>query len=129
MREVVLVLLGVGVGGEGGLAVVDEDLRGAAVDEDAELLQLVLQGHVQDLEDVLVEALVQAPAVQGADLRGGVIVQGQAAGAVGLGEEGQVEVALRDLDLQLAGVGQDPVVGLLRPAEGLDAGDGGSRCR
>ena len=61
--EEVLVLLRVGVGREGGLAIVDEDLGGAAVDEDAELPQVLLQGHVQDLEDVLVEALVQAPAV------------------------------------------------------------------
>ena len=90
----VLVGSGIGVGGEGGLAVVQEQLGGAAVDEGAQRAKGRVQRDLQHLAHLLVEAVGHAPAVHGADPAGRVIAQLHAAGAVLTGEQGDFKIAV-----------------------------------
>ena len=113
------------MGGEGCLAVVDEILGGAVVDEDAEALKGILKGHIKDFADGHVKAFVEAGAVDRAGPGGCVVVEAQTAGTVRFGVEVEVEISVsRGLDDHLAGCGQGAVGRCFACAEGFDAADG-----
>ena len=83
-RVVMLVSFRIDVSREGLLAVIGENLEGASVDHDAQLLQIAGQRHVECLADVLVEALVHAGLAYSDDLGCCVIVECDTACAVSL---------------------------------------------
>ena len=57
-RVVMLISFRIDVSGEGLLAVIGENLEGASVDKDADILQRLIERYVQNFADVLIEALL-----------------------------------------------------------------------
>ena len=110
--QAVLALHGEDPGGEDRVAVVDKDLHGAAVDEEAQVEEPLGQRAAALLALLRVEAPGQAGAVHGDGLFPVVVGDQQTAAAVGAGEQPQLQIPAAADQLQFADAGEQ--VGGLR---------------